>query len=369
MTTQRDKTRCCMITTVHPAFDIRIFRKEARSLAKTGYGVSIIAQHTKREIRDGVEIIPIPKSGNRALRIIRTLTALRLALKQEADIYHFHDPEFLYPAMILKLFGRRVVYDVHEDVPNDILIKDWIPWVLVKPISLLAAVTERLGAKLFDGIVAATPFIARKFPISKTVMVGNFPVLGSFQQVKRSRETFHKSPVVIYPGSLRRLMGIRQLVEAFSHIPEAELWLVGKFEDELFKKEIEEKAPSNVKLLGVRGFEEVPQLYAQANIGVICYLPTATHVEAMPTKIFEYMAAGLPIVASNFPSWRVLINGCGMTVDPEDPGDIARGIKSILKDADALYEMGERSRRQFIEKYNWEQTFPELLRLYKKILT
>ncbi|GAH16762.1 unnamed protein product, partial [marine sediment metagenome] len=115
------------LISVHPAFDVRIFHKEAKTLVKVGYNVVLIAQHTKEEIVDGVRIVPLPKPRNRFDRMTRVVWKLSiLALRERADVYHFHDPELIPVGLILKLFGRKVIYDVHEDVPEQILNKDWV---------------------------------------------------------------------------------------------------------------------------------------------------------------------------------------------------------------------------------------------------
>jgi glycosyltransferase involved in cell wall biosynthesis len=363
------KARCCIITTVHSPFDVRIFHKQAKSLVKAGFDVVLIAQHNKHEIIGGVEIIPLPRSHNRALRMLRTLSALKLAVKQKANIYHFHDPELIYVGLILKLLGKRVIYDAHEDLQNDILLaKDWIPSFLRKPISIFANIIEQISARIFDGIVAATDLIGKKFPAYKTAIVRNFPPVESFREITRYKKSSLNSAIAVYTGGLMRIRGIRQLVEAFSYLREVELWLVGEFEDQLFQREIEEKVPSNVKILGIKNFEEVIQLYKKADIGVVCYLPMSIHLDAMPNKLFEYMAAGLPVIASNFPLWGEFVNGCGLLVNPEDPKDIADTIKNLLADPKALQRMGEEGQRKFMKRYNWDQEFPRLLELYKRIM-
>ncbi|GAB6162897.1 hypothetical protein JCM12298_20570 [Desulfothermus naphthae] len=102
----------------------------------------------------------------------------RLALKEKADVYHFHDPELIPIGLILSLFGKKVIYDVHEDVPKQILIKDWIKSNSVRKfVSLFFKGFENLTCIFFSQIVAATPDIAKKFPAQKTITIRNFPIL------------------------------------------------------------------------------------------------------------------------------------------------------------------------------------------------
>ena len=158
------KAKVCILTSVHTPFDTRIFHKEAKSLANAGYEVALIAQHDKDEIVDGIRIVPLLKPRNRFERMTKTVwLAYRRALEIDADIYHFHDPELISIGLLLKRHGKRVIYDVHEDVPRQNQSRPYIPAVLRKPISLMIGVLEAFSARHFDGVVTATPFINRTF--------------------------------------------------------------------------------------------------------------------------------------------------------------------------------------------------------------
>ena len=161
--------KICFLTSVHPAFDARIFYKEAKTLAKAGYSVTLIAQHSKDEIVDGVRIIALPKPRNRLFRIFGTTWRMfRLALKQTADVYHFHDPELIPVGIVLRLLGKKVIYDVHEDVPQQILCKEWIGSTWIKKcVASIVHIIEQIGVAVFTRVVAATPDIANKVHFSK----------------------------------------------------------------------------------------------------------------------------------------------------------------------------------------------------------
>ena len=110
------KYKICMLSSTHSAFDDRIFYREAKSLSLAGYEVVIIAQHDKEEIIDNIKIVPLPIPKNRLHRMIKTAWKLfKLALKEKADVYHFHDPELMPIGILLKPKGKKIVYDVHED--------------------------------------------------------------------------------------------------------------------------------------------------------------------------------------------------------------------------------------------------------------
>ena len=125
--------KVCILTSVHPPFDTRMFHKEAKSLVRAGYTLTLVAQHDKEEIVDGIRIIPLPKPKNRFERMTKTVWKLfMLALKEKADVYHFHDLELIPVGLFLKVFCRRVIYDIHEDYITSIDQKEYLPVVIRK---------------------------------------------------------------------------------------------------------------------------------------------------------------------------------------------------------------------------------------------
>ena len=124
-----DKVRkVAHLTTVHTPFDVRIFHKECKSLSRAGYDVTLIVCHDKDEIREGIRIRGLPKSRGRLSRIMQgTWSMYREAVRQDADLYHFHDPELLLVGLLLRMRGKMVVYDAHEDVAADMAAKHYVP--------------------------------------------------------------------------------------------------------------------------------------------------------------------------------------------------------------------------------------------------
>jgi len=367
--------KVCILTTVHPPFDTRIFHKQAKTLVEAGYDVTLIAQHDRDEVVEGVQIIALPKPKNRLARILGlTWRAFWLALRQKAKVYHFHDPELVSVALMLKVLTRsRVVYDVHEDYPLQILSKDWIPGFLCPVVARVVSGLEKIATRVFDGIVAATPGIARRFPKAKTVVVQNFPLPSEFAN-RKALPYMERPPRIVYVGGITFIRGAFEMVKAMAHLPahlDAELVLAGRFIPPELQAELRALPGwERTRFLGWQDREQVAELLGQARVGLVILHPRPNYLDAYPVKMFEYMAAGIPVVASDFPLWRRIVeeSGCGLVVDPLDSEAIAEAIAWLLEHPQEAAAMGERGRRAVPAKYNWNREAEKLLALYRRLL-
>ena len=363
--------KICILTSVHPAFDGRIFHKEAKTLAKAGYNVILIAKHDNEKIVDGVRIVPLPEPKNRIERMTKIMWKLfRLALKEKADIYHFHDPELIFIGLLLKLHGKKVIYDVHEDVPKQILNKDWIGNIYNrKCIAFIVYIIEQIGAFLYNEIVAATPDIAKKFPKNKTVVLRNFPILELIDDVKPINYKKDKS-VIIYAGGLARTRGIMEIIQAMEYIDnKAELCLLGKWESKKFRYECENlEGWNNTRYLGFISLNEVFQYMKIADIGLCLLHPIKNYITGLPIKAFEYITCSLPMVMSNFHYWREIFGECTLFANPYDPKDIADKIIYLLDKPNEARKFSKKGRKLIEEKYNWETESKKLIILYNSLL-
>jgi len=364
--------RICILTSVHTAFDPRIFHKQAKTLAKAGYHVTLIAQHDKDEVVEGINIIAMPIPRNRSWRMLSTWRMFGLAHQQKADVYHFHDPELLPAGLLLKLLTKKpVIYDVHEDYPGAILTKQWLPPPVRKPLSRLFNLLGQSAASQLDYIVVATDHIATKFKSTdKVATIKNYPILEKNAPGTRGEPG---RPTLIYIGVLSEIRGISDIVQAMSylaHSRNASLILCGKFYPAGYEETVRGlKGSDSVEYRGIVKPEVAGQQLGQATIGIVCFHPEPNHVNAMPNKLFEYMAAELPVIASNFPLWKGIVEGnsCGLTVNPLDPAEIAGAIEYLLDHPDEARQMGENGRRAVQEKYNWDSEGKKLLELYERV--
>jgi len=367
--------KVCILTSAHPPFDTRIFHKQAKSLVTAGYDVTFIAQHDKNEVVDGVRIVALPKPKNRLWRMLGTWRVFKLALKQKAAIYHFHDPELIPVGLSLKLLTKaKLIYDVHEDYGKAVLSKYYLPEYTRKVVAQLTNLTEKSTATFFDAIIVAADDLLKRFSSHKrAVAVRNFPILPEFTIVE-STPGIDAAFSLIYAGALSEERGISEIVQAMEYLDysrNVRLMLYGKFVPESYEGEVRRlKGFEKVEYRGWIRLEDVWRRMNQVDVGIVCFRPVESHTKGVPTKLFEYMAAGLPVIASNILLWKEIVEGnnCGLTVDPLNPREIARAVEYLIEHPEEARKMGGNGRKAVLEKYNWENESKKLLALYEDLL-
>lgn len=361
------------LTSVHPRFDTRIFLKQCRSLAASGHRVSLIVADGKGdEVRDGVGIIDVGASRGRLDRMVGAgRRVLRRAQALDADVYHLHDPELLLVGLALKRQGKVVIFDAHEDLPQQILSKSYLHPLMRGTISHLAAWFERFACKRVDHVVAATPIIRSKFTemgIHATV-VANFPILG---ELAVQNKAWEKRDQICYVGGITVARGLREMVDAMAIVKSgARLQLAGPIGEKGLREGVGARPGwDRVDELGILARKGVRDVLVSSVAGLVTLHPTLAYMDSLPVKMFEYMSAGVPVIASNFPLWREIIEGndCGLCVDPLDPHAIATAIDRLVGDPALARRMGDNGREAVEQRYNWAIEERHLLALYERLL-
>src|SRR5690606_27560340 len=345
----KKKVKVCHLSSVHSRYDTRILLKECTSLNNQGHDVHLVIADGKGTADyDGIMIHDVGKGRNRIDRFFKTTRAVyQKGLEIGADIYHFHDPELIPFGIKLKYKGKRVIYDSHEDLPRQLMSKHYINYFFRKPISLILEKYENYAARKFDFVITATPHIQKRFyKLNKASLdVNNYPLLGELYteaidwQIKKNE--------ICYIGSITQIRGLEQVIDAMENLEGVQLNLAGTFSPNSFKDNLKEKGGwERVNYLGQIGREEVKSILRQSQVGIVTFLPYGNHTHSQPNKLFEYMAQGIPLVASHFDLWKSIIEkeDCGICVNPADPNAISKAIRNLLNDTNRAKQMGENGR-------------------------
>ncbi len=375
--------KVAILSSVHLAMDNRVFYREARTLARAGYDVTLIAVHDRDEEIDGVRIRALPRVPRSRRPLLWQRLAL-MALETKADIYQIHDPELLLITPYLRRkSGRPTIYDIHEANADFIAVKDYLPGLIRLPLSAAFRRLEPILARGEDGLIFADDSIAADFesvPAIKTTLF-NFP---GGELIERGSvcplPDPDAPPVVLYLGGMERNRGSALMVAAFAEVlakrPDARLLVVGHFMPATLEDEVRADAAAHdighaLTITGRVPFQEIGHYLAQATIGWVTWQPYAKNQRNIPTKLFEYMAFGRPVISSDLTSTRPFVeNGVnGFLVKADDPREHATAILRMIENPDAAREMGRSGRRMVQTRFNWDRMTPRLLELYDQVLS
>ena len=374
----KKQVKVCILTSVHPPFDTRIFHKQAKTLVKAGYDVVLIAQHNAEEIVDGIRIVPLPKPKNRFERRTKVVWKLfRLALKEKADIYHLHDPELIPVGVILKLLGKKVIYDVHEYysevVPARVHVKTG--YNLVRFITNVFI--ERIPSLIFDLLVFPTYSLEKEHNIpSKSLTLVNFP---NVEDIKKSDSYLNwetKTFDIIHLGTVSppRMKFMLDVATELSKSQKNFKWLflgiskntINWSRNNYSRTFLEEY----ITFLGSVPHLEALKYLGNCRIGFNYHPYEKRFLVAIPMKVFEYMLMALPVVTTALPELkRYLDNNIhALLIDSQDPIRYSETIKSLLDNSNEALAMGVRGKSLIMEKLNWEKTeAKKLLRAYENL--
>lgn len=356
---------------VHKPFDTRIFHKEALSLLKAGWEVTIIVPHTHNEEVQGIKIeaVLLPQKGWEQL-IKCPWHILRKAWSYPRNaIYHIHDSELLLVGLVLRFMGRKVIYDAHEDTPLQIAYQHWIPGWIKLPYKWFYYWLEKICGWFFNAVIVAEPVITRYYPKKKTHLVRNFPMAQAF-----GRDAVvpyaNRENVMVYVGLLSRVRGLAEMLEGYRLAKEkisVVFKLGGKFAPVTLKEELFDNYDATY--LGWVNYKILLDELFQSKIGIIIPHPVERYKTNYPVKLFEYMAAGLPVIASKFGESAVFVKeaNCGVLVDPLNTQEVAHAICWLLENTNEAEPMGMRGKKLIVEKYNWENESSVLLDIYDRL--
>jgi glycosyltransferase involved in cell wall biosynthesis len=327
---------------------------------------------------DGVRIKPVPRPKGRASRMTRSVWKIyREAVGQDADVYHFHDPELFSAGLLLRARRKKVIYDLHENVPNQILLKDWIPSVFRSGIAWVYRCLERRTARLWSAIVTANEDITELVSefSERVATIHNYANLEEFPDDQHFGTSRYSSGVVMHCGGITTKIPIHAIIRAMRLVPErlgARLIVTSQpsYSKALFREVVQMPGWERVDYRGTIPRQELIGLLASAAVALVLSRRTDNYLSVRSNRLSEAMAAGLPVITPNFAEWRELVEGigCGVTVEPEDPQAIASAIGYLLSHPAQSAEMGMRGRQAILDRFNWTKEKPKLLHLYQDLL-
>lgn len=362
--------KICHVTSVHNRYDGRIFEKECTSLAKMGYDVTLLCvDNLKDEEKNNVKIRHIELNyKNKFDRILNSSRKIyQKALEINADVYHLHDPELILLGKKLLKNNKKIIFDSHEDYPNLIMSKTWIK----KPIrKIISKYYERLEKRIypkFTALISVSPHIVNRLKLlnKNTYMITNYPIYKKINKAKFDN-------YICFAGGITSQWSHSNILEALNDI-DTTYKIAGKLTPSY--EEILKSSPSYSKVtyLGNITKEEVAKLYKNASLGLALCQESANvnyHEGSLGnTKLFEYMANGIPVICTNFVLWEKIINEykCGICVNPNNINEINTAIKKILSNPALQQEMSKNGIKAIKDKYNWQNEEKILYEIYNKI--
>ena len=391
--------------------DARVL-KEAQTLQSAGYQVRVFALHTpgvtrqQERLEGGIEVFrvarsplwrlrkrkiasapapstsrsqgPIGKLGfkHQLLRLVARAwthtTLLAHMVRFRANVVHSHDVNTLPTAWLASRMSRaRLVYDAHEISTSregyDSFRK------------LVGMVEKRLMPRA-DGTITTTDarakYFARAYQVTRPTVLQNRPRLTRCGRTNRIREELgltEQWPIIVYQGGLQQGRGLEKLIRTAGNVPDAYFVLIGggRLAHSLSQIIEELELQDRVRIIPTVPLAELPSYTASADIGVQPIENTClNHYTTDSNKLFEYLIAGLPVVATDFPEIRRIVrkNDVGVLVPANDPTSLAHALNVLVSDG-CLREAYAENARSTSATLNWEEQEARLTDLYKKVLS
>lgn len=398
MPTMTPPTRIAMLLSNAFRPDPRVL-KEAGTLARSGYAVTVIAWD--REGRYPADArVPAGAAASFTVQRVQTIRSsygagLRQALRLprfwlaawqrlnrlQPAVVHCHDFDTLPPGWLwAKLHRRAVIYDAHEyytelqrprlggSRPGRLLLR-------------LIGAAEQALSRSASAVVTVDERIARRYHNRRVVVVGHYPprdfaVTAGLDTAPVTPAQPAKAATLVYAGRFSTDRGLLVIATALQRLAQQNLHprlrLLGTWtsaaEEAAFAQALA-GLDAQLDPAGWIPFDQVPEQLQQCDIALAVLQPIERYVVALPVKLFEYMACGLPVIASDFPPVRAVVAAadCGILVEPTDVDAVAAALARLLADPAEADRLGKNGRRAFATKYNWEALEPRLLNLYAQI--
>jgi glycosyltransferase involved in cell wall biosynthesis len=370
--------RVVHLTSVHTPFDNRIFGRQCRSLAQFGYDVALVAPHDGGDgIVERVRICAVPRPSDRLGRLSCTVPAVwHRATIENADIYHLHDPELLLLGLYLRRAGKKVIYDVHENYPASIAHSPWVPRLTRGLVSCSFDWFEGYAARRMSALIVANTEIAKRVSCfnPRTVTIGNYPAFSEYPGAPDFNKARYTYGALVSFGGISSRTCTQAVVEALGLLPldtRATLLLAGtETSPGLLRALTYLPGWKRVNYPGTVSPDSMMKALLNASVAFVLFSPVPNHFGVGSNRFYEALAAGVPVITSDFPNWKQLVDGqgCGIAVDSLDPRAIADAVLYLLSHPGEALAMGQRGYKLATERFNWENESRKLCELYEQLL-
>ncbi|MBC8190857.1 MAG: glycosyltransferase [Candidatus Marinimicrobia bacterium] len=365
-----EKLQTFIFSSVHPWNDVRIYHKQAVSLAKK-FSVELHAPATfSYEEENNVRIFGLPQWSSKMSRVRTFVILFWRILRSKADVFHFHDPELILLGLFAKFIkGKCVVYDVHENTRQLIRERNWIPEIFRGALFWIFSMLESASMRYFDSIILAEDSYQSFMPENSHI-IHNYPL---WEENGNTSKTID----VIYVGGVLKERGAIEMVKIAaslkSEYPGFLMKIVGpisgRMKETLSQLIFDNDLTENVVLSGRLDYQVAMQDIAGSKIGLAILHPIDNYIDSLPTKLFEYMRFGVPYIASDFEYWRSLFenDNAGYFIPHDNIPLAVEKIKYLLRNDTIRAEFGRRGMALAKHKYSWESEEKQLFHVYAEI--
>ena len=374
--------RVCHFSSVHSIHDTRVFSRECVSLAKY-FDVTIIAIGNFSGQKQGVRIIGIPLAKTKLERFFGTTFKVFVsAIKTEADIFHIHDAEMLPFALVLGLLGKNVVYDIHENTKQDILLKPWLKQDL-----------KAKAARMYDALLKFSSRFVHYIPVvandqflpifhvkhKQYTVIQNFADVDEMRKYKVEDRLILPNNHIFYVGMIKDMYyDFNVLIEAVHQLKQKGFIVfvhaVGyfganvkhDFEDNKYWHEVKEQ----IHFYGKLSMDSAYKISMQCKLGICLKNQPEEILVSHERKFFEYMAVALPSVFCQSKIYKDINDKykIGEAIDLKSAEQMALAIQIILSNEDEYRLMQANCIKASEEKYNWKSQENLLVNLYESLI-
>jgi glycosyltransferase involved in cell wall biosynthesis len=373
--------RVGIVTSIHPDFDARLW-KYAKLLRSLGHEVHMVCPwQVNAGETEGIIFHPFPRVCSRRLRAFQIPSRLGrtlLPLLSSLDVLHFHDIDIL-PWMALLALFKPVIYDVHENYPEEMLVREWIPRHLRHLLAFSVRWVQIACAAVIRNVVLVAESQHKDLvgPTLRKMMVMNYATVELLHNV--TEDYMARPDAVIFLGSQHENNGSILLIDIadrlHKRLPGVKIYAIDRFDDSFYRQKL-------IHEVTRRGLQDcyllLPNVKPQAimdhlnrcTIAVLCNLRVPQQINGVHTKLFEYMAAGLPIVASDLPHQADTISQAknGLLAQPEDPDSFVEAICELAAHRDRARQLGLNGQRYFVDHYSWESQSEKIQQFYCSVI-